>query len=152
MRKSIKNYTSGCTINRSVSEIQNLLSAKGAEKIMVDYKNNEPTGIMFLISTPKGQMPIKLPVKTENVERIFQLNKKPKYDWMKPEPLNAQEKEQAKRTAWKNIYDWIDAQLALLETEMVKLEEIFLPYVVMGKQTVFEHFESGNLLASGKGD
>jgi hypothetical protein len=33
-----------------------------------------------------------------------------------------QEKQKVYRTAWKNIHDWIDAQLALVKTSMVKLE------------------------------
>src|SRR5947199_98298 len=62
------------------------------------------------------------------------------------------EKQQVYRTAWKNIHDWIDAQLALVKTEMVKMEEVFLPYM-QDKQgvTFFERMEQqGFLLDSGK--
>lgn len=142
MRKNIKNYTSTLSLNKSLTKIQKLLANKGAEKIMIDYKDGEPIGIAFAISTPKGTMPIKLPSRFENVAKVM-FNK----DW---EWLSQSRKDQSKRTAWKNLLDWIDAQLALLETEMVKMEEIFLPYVVMGDQTIFEHFESGNLLPSGE--
>ena len=43
------------------------------------------------------------------------------------------------RVAWRIIKDWVEAQMALLETEMVKIEQIFLPYIITkdGK-TVYE--------------
>lgn len=139
MRKNLKNYTSGWTVNRSLNEIQNMLAEKGAEKMMIDYKDKEPVGMTFAIQTPKGLMPVQLPARFEKVVKVM-------YGTTN---VNEAQLEQAKRTAWRNLYDWIDAQLALLETEMVSLEEIFLPYVVIKGQTVFEHFQSDHLLPSG---
>lgn len=139
MRKNLKNYTSGWTVNKSLNEIQNMLAKKGAEKMMIDYKNAEPIGLTFAIPTPKGMMPVQLPARFERVVQVM----------YGTQNVSEAQLDQAKRTAWRNLYDWIDAQLALLETEMVKMEEIFLPYVVMGGHTVFEHYETGNLLGSG---
>jgi hypothetical protein len=142
MRKNIKNYTSRDTVNKSLANIQQLLSAKKADKIMTDYKDGEPIGLAFLISTPKGQMPIRLPARIEGVAKVMY--------GKNLQQCNYSELDQVKRTAWKNIYDWIDAQMALIETEMVKLEEVFLPYaVVKDNKTVFEQYEAGNLLGSG---
>ena len=60
--------------------------------------------------------------------------------------------EQAYRVAWRNILDWVEAQMALLEIEMAKIEEIFLPYMVNSiGETFFERMEQrGFLLESGK--
>jgi hypothetical protein len=60
--------------------------------------------------------------------------------------------EQAYRVAWRNILDWVEAQMALLEIEMAKIEEIFLPYMVNATgETFFERMEQrGFLLESGK--
>ena len=57
--------------------------------------------------------------------------------------------DQPYRTAWATIRDWVDSQMALLDWEMVKIEEIFLPYAV-GREgkTYFEQFEQGKLLLS----
>ena len=41
-------------------------------------------------------------------------------------------KEQARRVAWRILKDWIEAQIALLESGMVEMEEIFLPYMLAG--------------------
>ena len=39
-------------------------------------------------------------------------------------------------TAWRIIWEWILAQMALTETEMVTMEEVYLPNMLTGKQTL----------------
>lgn len=36
------------------------------------------------------------------------------------------------RTAWRIVKDWVEAQMALVETEMVTTQDVFLLYAVMG--------------------
>ena len=56
-----------------------------------------------------------------------------------------------RRTPWKNSHDWIAAQMALVETSMVKLEGVFLPYIQdRDGRTLFDRMEErGFLLESG---
>ena len=51
--------------------------------------------------------------------------------------------EQATRVGWRIIKDWLEAQLALFFLQMVKIEEIFLPYMYNDKtgQTMFQMLE-----------
>src|SRR6266516_2976611 len=60
--------------------------------------------------------------------------------------------EQAYRVAWRNILDWVLAQMALLEIGMAKMEEVFLPYMQdRDGVTFFERMEErGFLLSDGK--
>jgi len=37
--------------------------------------------------------------------------------------------EQAERVAWRIMKDWLEAQLAIIATEMVTLDQVFLPYM-----------------------
>ena len=53
--------------------------------------------------------------------------------------------QQANRTAWRTIKEWILAQMALIETEMVTVEEVFLPYMLTGKQTLYQALSNGDL-------
>ena len=46
--------------------------------------------------------------------------------------------QQANRTAWRIIEERILAQMALTETEMVTVQEVFLPYILTGKQTLYQ--------------
>lgn len=131
MRKNIKNYTSQAKVENTVQSIKNLVVKKmKARQFFEEYDKGEITGVFFVISTKKGDLPFKMPARVEKIEQLFYSQKKPRYSWQKPEPLTEKEKDQAKRTAWKNVYDWIDAQIALIETEQVKAEEVFLPYLV----------------------
>ena len=40
--------------------------------------------------------------------------------------------------AWRIVKDWVEAQMALLATGMVELEEIFLPYMLSGDRTLYQ--------------
>jgi len=64
----------------------------------------------------------------------------------------ANKEEHAYRVAWRIIKDWVEAQMSLLETEMVKMEEIFLPYVITpwGKTVYQVMAEKRFLLGPGK--
>lgn len=50
---------------------------------------------------------------------------------------------QAKRIAWRQILRWVEAQLALVETDMVKMQEVFMPYIQVNikGQTLYEKLE-----------
>jgi hypothetical protein len=49
---------------------------------------------------------------------------------------------QAERVAWRIIKDWVETQMAILESQMVQMEEIFLPYMVNRQgQTFFEAYQ-----------
>src|SRR5438552_18436509 len=38
---------------------------------------------------------------------------------------------QAVRVEWRIVKDWVEAQLALIETRMVTAQQVFLPYAIM---------------------
>ena len=61
--------------------------------------------------------------------------------------------DQARRTAWRILKDWIQAQMALLETNMVEMEEIFPPYMLSGEQTLYQALRANHFraLPSGAG-
>ena len=54
---------------------------------------------------------------------------------------------QATRVASRILKDWIEAQLALLHTGMVELEEIFLPYMLQGDQTLCQALQGNKFRA-----
>ena len=59
-------------------------------------------------------------------------------------------KEQAERVAWRILKDWVEAQMALLDIEMVSFEEIFLPYIeTQNGKTVYEVLEQKHFLLEG---
>ena len=139
----LNNYTSSMAINRIFDGIQKMLIAHEAKQIMFDYEDGLATGITFTIQTPKGLLPIKLPVRIEKIKKVFE-----------NEGIHCRDELQPYRTGWKNIHDWVKVQMAMIDTEMVKLEEIFLPYMA-GKdgKTYFEILEHrGFMLPSGESE
>jgi hypothetical protein len=56
-------------------------------------------------------------------------------------------KEQAARTAWRLMQDWVEIQLSFVQMEQAELVEVFLPYIWDGQRTFFEKLKGGNFLA-----
>lgn len=136
----IKNYTTKIDCYQSIGEIQGALAKHGARKIMIDYDNTGvPVGIAFAIQTGEQAQAFILPANINGVMAVF-----------KKQNLKA-DMEQAKRTAWRNVRDWIMAQLAFIESGNVQMDEIFLPYLSDGKKTLYQAYKSGQLLLDGGG-
>jgi hypothetical protein len=140
MKMAIKNYTTTINVNKTIEEIQGILSKHGATAIMTEYDNGNVTGLSFKIMTPRGELGIRLP---SNTDRVLQVLKKQKKNNTKVKNTF----EQANKVAWRIIKDWIDAQMAILETEMVEMEEIFLPYMINNDgQTLYQAFKNNQLM------
>lgn len=118
----LANYSTTVTALKSIGEIQGMLVGHGAKHILIDYENEKPTGLAFIIATPYGDIPFKLPANIVRVEAV--LNKQRKRTQVS--------EELASRVAWRILKDWVRAQLAILETEMVSIDQIFLPYMQVG--------------------
>jgi hypothetical protein len=57
---------------------------------------------------------------------------------------------QAERTAWRNIRDWVMAQVAIIEAGMVLIEEVFFPYMTdSAGRTLYQLYQGGNLALGG---
>lgn len=132
----ILNYTTKVDIYTTLGQIQGQLVKHGAKKILQDYdENGSISALSFMIETPNGPRGVKLPANVDAVHQVL-LKQKVKCD-----------REQAERVAWRILKDWIEAQMAILESQMVQMEEIFLPYMLTGTgQTVFEQYQNNQLL------
>lgn len=132
---AIKNYTTTVEVHKSLGEIQAALASHGARKIMVDYDSTgNPVGITFGIETPDGPRGFLLPANVARVKAVFSRQK-----------VRAPEG-QAERTAWRNIRDWIMAQMAIVEAGQVELQEVFFPYLTDGRgRTVYQLYQGGQL-------
>jgi hypothetical protein len=116
------NYTTSIAPEKTVSEIQAKLANAGAFQILHEYERStrELVGLSFRISTEFGDLAFELPARIEAVELVL---KKQRVSMKK------EARAQATRVAWRILKDWVEAQLALIETGMVTIEQVFLPYV-----------------------
>ena len=150
---AIKNYTSDKPIERIFAELQHALGTHGAKHISFEYGDDgKIQGVEFTIKVHDRFIPIKLPARVEKAQAVL---KKQWEEGMMSHKRGRESTygyEQAYRVAWRNILDWVQAQMALLEIGMAKIKEVFLPYMQDREGvTFFERMEQrGFLLDSGK--
>lgn len=142
---AILNYTTTIDAFKTVSEIEYILVKHKAKSVMKNYEGESISGLSFLVDTGAVQVPIRLPVKVDECLEVLKREKK-----NSPKSNIKATREQAERVAWRILKDWVEAQMALLDIEMVRLEEIFLPYIEMRNgQTIYEQLEKKQFLLEG---
>jgi len=115
------NYTTSVAATRTAAEMTHVLAVKGASQIMMTYDAGRPTGLAFAMPTAHGLRRFTLPVNVERVAKVLRNDRRVPPRYKSPE--------QAERVAWRIIKDWLEAQLAITETEMVTLDQVMLPYM-----------------------
>jgi len=138
------NYTTSISADKTINEIQKCLAKNGARAIINEYDNQGYIiGLSFAIELNGQKVGFKLPCDWRPVLQILNNDSKV--------PRGLKTNEQALRVAWRIIKDWVEAQMAIVETKMVKVEQVFLPYAVQGNgRTLYDNvIESGMLLTSG---
>lgn len=134
---NIKNYTSSVSAGQSITQIERLLVKMGARNIAKEYDGFGKTD-SILFSIPRGEsvVPIKLPARREAIKKVLlnQYKRTPN----KGQIENAAQ--QADRTAWRNVKDWVEIQATMIELDQVELMEVFMPYIYrMDKgKTIYE--------------
>ena len=134
-----KLYMTEIPAEQIAAEIMSILVKKGATDILTPYgPAGMATGLKWRMETANGIMGFSLPI---NADAVFEILTRDRV--MKTNP--AARMQQANRTAWRITKEWIMAQMALIETEMVTVEEVFLPYMLTGKQTLYQALSNRDL-------
>lgn len=144
LKMPILNYSTKIDAYKTITEIQQALSKSGANKIVIDNKNNLPTALTFCADWNGQMVAFMLPCNFVGVLRAMKKSRKV--------PNSLCNEEQALRVGWRILKVWIDAQMAIIEAEVASLAEVFLPYAVTKNgTTLFKHIESNNqiLLTNG---
>lgn len=125
----IANYTTAVTALKSTREIQEILVTHGAKRILMDYDDSGPIALSFTINTPFGETPFKLPANIDRIQAV-----------LTKQHIRANvTRDLATRVAWRILKDWVRAQMAILEANMVSIDQIFLPYMQSGDgKTLYE--------------
>lgn len=141
---NLRNYTSSVPVASSLQAIETLLSRAGAQQIAKSYDNNRIKGVVF--SLPVGEGPnrqvflFKLPANPDAVVKVM------KSEVKKPQRGTMQRiEEQAERTAWALLRDWVHIQLSIIQMDQAEAVQVFLPYAYdpRTEQTLFERFKDG---------
>lgn len=148
---ALLNYTTKVPARQSASEIQEILAKHGAKAVMVDFDDEgQAESLSFKIVRGDNDLGFKLPVHPDAVLKVLL---KQHDEGELRDRHGRPNRERATNVAWRITKDWVEAQMALLETQMVTMEEIFLPYLITGKdQTLYELMKGHDfMLPEGRG-
>ncbi len=137
----LKNYTSSVPMERSVQLIEQELIELGATNIMKRYEKGELAAITFQIDMQGDAchlIPISLPARIEKVEAYMAKHLRLSGDKLK---------DQARRTAWKSLLEWVQIQAGFIKVGRVEILEVFLAYVWRDNQTYYSELKNGKFLA-----
>ena len=140
------NYTTKIDPDKTAQEIARCLSMHGASAVLTEYdpKNSYVSAISFQIKLNDQKLGFRLPCDWKPVYAIITKDKKFRgWDEAKKRKWQSDWELQAVRTAWRIVKDWVEAQMALVETQMVTTAEVFLPYAVMRDgRTLAQHAQA----------
>lgn len=141
---NLKNYTSSAPVASSLQAIETLLARAGAQQIAKSYDNGTVKGVVFSLPIgigPKREVLLfKLPANPQAVAKVMKSEvRKPHRDTMK------RIDEQAERTAWALLRDWVHVQLSIIQMEQAEAVQVFLPYAYnpVTEKTYFDSMKEG---------
>jgi len=126
------NYATSISAQKTVGEIMGILAGHGAKAILMNYDaDGQIESLSFQIATANGTIGIRLPVNPDAVLKVMSRQ------GVTRKYLN---RAHAIRVAWRIVKDWVKAQMAIVETEMVRTEQVFLPYwITPSGKTLYDH-------------
>ena len=139
---ALLNYSTSIAADRTVGEIQQLLGNHGADAVQVRYENREPVAVSFSLVGPHGPRVFTLPADLAGVGRVLREQHR-KGQLSSISRAKADSSQHHARVAWRTLKDWLAAQLALVEANMARLDQVMLPYLhVDGEKTLYEAYQA----------
>ena len=144
------NYTSKTPAHQSIAEISQMLAKAGARQVMHDYDDSgNIVALSFSLELEGQRIGFRLPSDWRPVQVLLQnaqVKSHVSTQWLTSE-------DHARDVAWRIIKDWVEAQLAIIETRMVTTAQVFLPYAVTANgQSLYEYVGSHTNLLLGRGE
>lgn len=158
---ALLNYTTKIDADKTAQEISKCLSLHGASAVMTEYDEKEGvvSAISFKIKLNDQSLTFRLPCDPKPVFEVLQKQfpiEARRGLWGDEARQNIEHKKsemrmQSVRTAWRIVKDWVEAQMALVETQMVTTAQVFLPYAIAKDgRTLGEHIaENPSMLLEG---
>jgi hypothetical protein len=120
MKRALSRQYTEIEATKTIAEIQQMLSEAGAEAVLLEYKDRRAVAVSFRIQSEYGLISFQLPARVEQATRLMTRNRRIRNP--------AKWQLQAERTAWRVIWDLVDAQLATVKLGLTAITEVFLPY------------------------
>ncbi|QJU54362.1 hypothetical protein SCB71_14545 [Herbiconiux sp. KACC 21604] len=135
----IMNYTTDISVTKTMGEIQGALARRGVTRISTLFdEHGVASGLGFTMNTDYGPRDFELPVRTAGVLEAMKRDTKV--------PRSKCTTEQAAKVAWRIAKDWLEAQSALIDAQLARLDEVMFPYMIASDEgTVYELFRGKQL-------
>lgn len=132
---NIKNYSSTIAYTDSINTVKELLIQAHARDILERYENGICVGIAFVIPLYNQHFTFELPARINEITEHFKKNRRMSHKTAH---------EQALKTGWALIRDWVKIQLTMILLEQAEPLELFFPYLTDGKQTYYERIKQSD--------
>lgn len=130
---------------KSVSEIIAMLAGARAKSVGQEFdQSGNIEAVRFVLPIGGSDILYSLPARTGCVYVKLKEMQGPRSRTSDTDLLK-----QAHMIAWRQLRAWVEAQLALVDTGMVKPQEVFFAYAYDGQQTYFEKVEKQQLQLTG---
>lgn len=139
-RKGLYMCSTEISTEESAARISTLLARAGACSVMQEYDGfGSVEALAFRIKRDGEIHSFRLPARWEGTLEAMKADRKTQGRYCN--------EAQARRTSWRLILRWVEAQLALIECSGVPMIEIMLPYMQIGTagETVYQVFEKKGL-------
>lgn len=144
---AILNYSTAVPTEKTVGEITSLLIRKGARSITTQFSDSgEMVAISFLMPVGGVAINFLLPSNVDGVANAM-LKDEP---WSRKRQLNqlayiGKIRERAKWVAWRILKDWVQAQMALIDSNQAEAAQLFMPFAQQHDgRTMYQLFVEGN--------
>ncbi len=141
-KPALLNYTTSIKAAKTVAEIQQVLMERGAQFINIEYgepfrsSGRVPVALTFSMNLGEQTVAYRLPVRWEGTRRA-----------LRKLPPRFHSDSHAFNVAWRIIKDWVEAQVALIQSEQAEMGEVFLPYAILSNgNTAWEQFKAQRAL------
>jgi hypothetical protein len=125
---------------KTCGQIQRLLGESGARHVSLEYEAAEVVAVRFSMDIAGVERWFKLPINWQAV-----------YDQLRGSRYETED--QARRTAWRQVLRWVEAQLAMVETDQITTAQAFLPHMIDGQDRTLYELVAGDkipLLTAGE--
>jgi len=123
INKPLKSWDTRVPISRSQEDIRDLLARFGANKVSFEEDFEKGTQVLRF----------EYPIENKRVVPVhFKIQIKGIYEWLKENGRSSWNNEflfkQAKKVAWRHIFDWVKSNINLVEFGLMPFENMFLSY------------------------
>lgn len=126
---ALKNTYTTLPAEKYISLTQQALVKAGAVGVQYKFENGRIVGLMFALTLGENTIEFKLPIKWQNFQKVLKGEGNKRWN----------DEDYVYRVAWACTKDWIEAQMAFIESESVTVPQVFLPFAVAKDgETLFE--------------